>query len=406
MTRRTRYVVLGNGAAGTSAAERLRQNDPDASITVVAAESHPLYSRVALPRYVRGQIPEAQVFLRSFEDYERQDIALLSGVKADSIDPAGRTVLCGNGRSLRFDKLLIATGGRPRPSPWQIPGDRRTSITFQTLEDAREIIALGQSDAHVLVVGGGFIGYELAEAIAYRKSARVTWLIRRSHFLADVFDRKAADICGTLAAEAGVEIIANDAVESVASAAAGYRVTTRAGKSLQVDAIAQGIGVDCHTEPARTAALPLEIGIRTDSRLRTQIEGIFAAGDIADFLDERTGRRTRTGAWDSAVAQGRLAADNMTGADRPFAEVEAYTTSLFGSTLAVIGDARSDHPANETLILEGTGYNYRRFHFADGKLTGALMIGSPRGRKRIIELIRDEVPIPEKAETLPEFAAV
>jgi 3-phenylpropionate/trans-cinnamate dioxygenase ferredoxin reductase subunit len=404
MSDTAKYVVLGNGAAGTTAAEQLRRNDPEASIVVVAAEAHPLYSRVALPRFVRGQMSEQQVLMRSFADYEKQRIELWSGVTATAVDPECKTVQCDDGRTLGYDKLLIATGGKPRRSPWSLPGDHRTSMTFQTLEDAREIAALGQSEARVLVVGGGFIGYELAEGVAYRKTAKVTWLIRRSHFLADVFDDAAGEICRELAEEAGVDILTDDAIGGVEADPSGYRVITARGRRLEADVIAQGIGIDFYTEPARTAGLEINRGIRTNSRLQTRNEHIYAAGDVATFLDIRTGRYRQTGAWDSAVAQGHLAADNMTGADKPFEEVETYTTSLFGSTMAVIGNALARHPVDDTMVIRGANRNYRRFHFADGKLVGALMIGSPKGRKRIIELIRDRVPIRNGAEALPELA--
>ncbi|KQS89429.1 FAD/NAD(P)-binding oxidoreductase [Rhizobium sp. Leaf386] len=397
------YVILGNGAAGNSAAERLRQNDPHASIALVCAERHPHYSRVALPRFVRGQITEDKVMMRSVESYAKLNIDAQLGVKALGINAETKRVKCDDGRTLAYDKLLIATGGRPRPSAWAQPGDDRRSLPFQTVDDARAIISLTSEARHVLVVGGGFIGYELAESIAFRKQAKVTWMMRGPWFLPHVLDASAGAIARNLAEEAGVDLITNDEIETIDKSSAGYRVTTRSGRRLDVDLIAQGIGIDYHTEVALTAGLVAAPGIRTDSRLRTPVQDIYAAGDIALFYNERTGRYTQTGSWDSAIAQGKTVADNMAGGDAPFVDVSTYTTSLFGSTLAVLGDVHAGAARGEKITIESDGDDYRQFHIVNGKLVGAILIGSPKGRKRFIELIRTEVPVSAGIEEVPRL---
>ena len=388
-----RYVILGNGAAGNSAAERLRRNDPNASIVLVCAERYPHYSRVALPRFVRGQISEDKVMMRSVESYSNANIDARFGVNAVGIDPSTKTVQCDDARIVPYDKLLIATGGRPRPSAWAQPGDNRISMPFQTIDDARALIALSADARHVLVIGGGFIGYELAESIAFRKQAKVTWIMRGPWFLPHVLDPSAGAIARNLAEEAGVDLITSDEIETIDKCATGYRVATRSGRRLDVDLIAQGIGIDYHTEVALTAGLVGAPGIRTDSRLQTAVKDIYAAGDIALFYNERTGRHTQTGSWDSAISQGKTVADNMAGDDVPFLDVSTYTTSLFGSTLAVLGDVHAGAPVGEKVTFESEGRSYRQFHIVDGKLAGAILIGSPKGRKRFIELIQTGAPV-------------
>lgn len=401
----SRYVVIGNGAAGNSAAERLRQNDPDAAITLIAAERHPHYSRVALPRYVRGQIGEDKVLMRKFDDYTRLGIELRSGISARAVDARDKTVTCSDGSVHAFDKLLIATGGRPKQSGWELSGQARTSLVFQTLEDARRIIEFSDQSSHVLVIGGGYIGYELAECIAHRNRAKVTWIMRGPRFLHQILDEQAGAICDALAEAAGVSVVKNDSIAGVSPVGARYRVTTVQGRVFEVDLIAQGIGIDYFTEPAESAGIAVDRGIATDSRLRTEIKDIFAAGDIARFVDEKSGRQFQVGAWDSAVSQGRLAADNMSGGDKPFEDVTTYTTSLFGSTLAVIGDLVARPEKRYHTVYDGEK-NYRLFHFVGDTLAGAVVIGSPKGRKRLIELVRDKISLGSRPETLPEFATV
>lgn len=389
-----RHIVIGNGAAGNSAAERLRQNDPNCSITLISAERHVHYSRVALPRFVRGQITADKVMMRTRESYVKANIDLRLSVRILAVDAYRKTVTCDDGAVIAFDRLLIATGGRPRPSPWQDPCDERRNLTFQTLDDAQKIIEYSENAKHVLVVGGGFIGYELAESIAFRKSAKVTWLMRGSRFLPHVLDASAGALCQNLAAEAGVDVLTEDGVETVDAHGGRYIVTTKSGRRLDVDFIAQGIGIDYYTDPAISAGLTAEPGIRTNSRLETAVGGIYAAGDIAMIQNARTGRYLQTGAWDSATAQGRAAADNMSGADQPYFEVPTYTTSFFSSTLAVLGDVHAVGGTGTRITFESDGRDYRQFHIAEGRLIGAVIIGSPKGRKRFIEIIRDQAPLP------------
>lgn len=404
MSREIRYVVLGNGAAGNAAAERLRQNDPGSSVTLVAAERHPHYSRVALPRYVRGQIAEEKLMMRTFEDYRRLGIDLLSGIAATSVDPSRKMVMCADGSILPYDKLLIATGGRPKPSTWQLSDAPRSSLVFQTIEDARRIIEASESARQVLVVGGGFIGYELAESIAHRNTAKVVWMMRGPWFLHNVLDAPAGLICNILAAEAGVEIITGDSIQSVTANSAGFHVTTAGARRMDVDVIAQGIGIDYYAEPALSAGLNAEPGIRTDSRLRTRIPDIYAAGDIALFENEETGRLMQMGSWESALAQGRLAADNMAGGDEPFQDVPTYTTSLFGSNLAVLGDMTRNGPESRVHTVRSGDRGYRRFHIRKDRLVGAVLIGSPKGRKRLIEMIKQGTPVTPDPQAMSEFA--
>src|SRR4029077_11911715 len=160
-----RYVVLGNGIAGQTAAEDLRKLDADASIVMIAAERHPLYNRVALPRYLRGQVRREKVFMRTVEDYTRQNLDIHFETWATEVDVAGKVVRTNTGKEFEYDALLVATGGRPKPPPG--PGCDQVSQTigFQTLDDTDAIIEKADAAQRVLVMGGSFIGYELAEGV-------------------------------------------------------------------------------------------------------------------------------------------------------------------------------------------------------------------------------------------------
>ncbi|MER2634391.1 MAG: FAD/NAD(P)-binding oxidoreductase [Rhizobiaceae bacterium] len=395
------FVVLGNGAAGQTAAERIRALKAESKIVLISAERHPHYSRVALPRYVRGQIAEDKVFMRSMKTYAEYDIDFRPGLTATAIDARERFVQTSDGHSTRYDKLLIATGGRPKRSPWEIEELPESSMAFQTVDDARRIIARSDEARNVLVVGGGFIGYELAEGIAFRNKAKVTWLMRGPWFLSNILDQQAGAICKDLGEQAGVNMIDSDQIRSVEKVGEVFRVSTMTGHRFEVDLIAQGIGIDYHIEAAISAGLVGEPGIRTNSRLRTKIPDIFAAGDIALFEDEGARRYRQTGTWDSAMAQGKIAADNMAGGNQPFQEVATYTTTMFGSTIAVLGDVGRDAAGAETITVVGEdGRQYRKLCFHDRRLVGAVIIGPPKGRKKLLEMIRSREELEGKPESV------
>src|SRR5204863_5937157 len=166
MTRR--YVILGNGIAGQTCAEDLRKADADASIVMVAAERHPLYNRVALPRYLRGQVRREKVFMRTAEDYQQRNLEIHFETWVTEIDAKEKVVRTNRDQSFPYDALLIATGGRPKPPPW--PGSDEVSqcVGFQTIDDTDAIISKADAAERVLVMGGSFIGYELAEGVSYR----------------------------------------------------------------------------------------------------------------------------------------------------------------------------------------------------------------------------------------------
>lgn len=388
-----RYVILGNGIAGQTCAEELRGLDMNAQITIVAAESHPLYSRVALPRYLRGQIGEASVFLRKLESTAALNIDLRSSTRAVSVDPVGRTVTVCTGAMLPYDALLVATGGRPKSPPW--PGSMvgRNILPFHTIDDTRRLIERSEEARRVLVVGGGFIGYELAEALNRRPGVEVVWALRAPHFLASVLDKDAGALCARLARAEGIDLRASTSIEKLETAGNGCAITTGKGERILFDFVAYGVGLDFPTEWLGSGAKTERLGISTDSALQTDMPGIYAAGDVAIFYDVVLDRYNQMGAWDSAQAQGRAAALNMVGDRRDFRTVPLYSTTLFGSAIAIIGEAVASDPqirVEKRFCAESR--LYRKLFFRDERLIGAIVIGPPKGRKKLVEMISAGAP--------------
>src|SRR6266545_5416068 len=173
-----RYVVIGNGIAGQTCAEELRARDSECSIVMLAAERHPLYNRVALPRFLRGQVREEKVLMRTVEDYQKRGLEIHFETWATEIDPVAKVVRTNRQHELPYDALLIATGGRPKPPPWRGAEEVSEAYGFQTLDDTKAIIERADESEHVLVMGGSFIAYELAEGIVHRGRSKVSWIMR------------------------------------------------------------------------------------------------------------------------------------------------------------------------------------------------------------------------------------
>ncbi len=395
-----RYVVLGNGIAGQTCAEDLRKADADASITIIAAEKHPLYNRVALPRYLRGQVRREKVFMRTAEQSAQQNIDIHFETWATEVDFREKVVHTNRDQEFGYDAILIATGGRPKPPPWPGSDEVSACIGFQTLDDTDAIIEKADASERVLVMGGSFIGYELAEGVSYRKKANLTWIMRGPWFLRYVLDEEGGKLCRQLGEAQGVQFIISDEVQKFSRMNGRYLAETVNGEKVEFDLLTYGVGLDYYTEPARNGA-ELKNGIVTDSKLRTSAPDAYAAGDIAVFYDLMVERHNQMGTWDNAEAHGKVAARNMAGADEDFFDVPTYTTTMFGSTLAVMGVTPDVQPGLESVrTFSFEEKFYRKLFFKDDRLVGAIMIGPPKGRKKLIEIMRSRQTIERPKQEL------
>ncbi len=384
-----RYVILGNGIAGQTCAEELRKADAESSIVMIAAERHPLYNRVALPRYLRGQVRREKVFMRTAEDYAKQNLEIHFETWATEVDTTSKLVRTNREQEFPYDALLIATGGRPKPPPW--PGSDQVSacVGFQTLDDTDAIIEKADTSNRVLVMGGSFIGYELAEGVSFRKKAQLTWIMRGPWFLRYVLDEEGGQLCRQLGEAQGVEFITTDEVQKFSRTNGRFTAETVNGRKVEFDMLTYGVGLDYYTEPVRDAGVELNKGIVTDAKLRTSAPDAYAAGDIAVFYDLMVERHNQMGTWDNAEAHGKVAARNMAGASEDFFDVPTYTTTMFGSTLAVMGVTPDVQPGLESVRTYSLEEKfYRKLFFKDDRLVGAIMIGPPKGRKKLIEIMR------------------
>jgi NAD(P)H-nitrite reductase large subunit len=401
-THEKKYVILGNGVAGTTTAETLRKNDPNCSIHLLTNEPYPLYNRVSLPRFLQGKLQEHKVMIRDFAWHEQRNLQLVTETLVTGIHTDERVVVADNGQLYPYDALLVATGGWA--NPLQVPGAAGTQhiYNFVTLDDTKTIIARMLESRTALAFGGSFISYELCDGFAMRKLDTV-WLMRGPYWLRSSLDSDGGEVVDNIAKKFGVEVIHGDEIESVIpnNGVPGY-VKTKKGRQIQADVIGVGLGISLNTQILDGTPVEVRRGIVVNEYLETNVPGVYAAGDIAEFFDRTINRHHTMGTWDNALAHGKIAGVNMAGGREAYIDVPTYTSPLFDVNIAVIGSAESGNAELETIARREPGdkgnENYRRLFFRDNKLVGVLMIGSPKGRKKLVELVKNQQVFATSAE--------
>lgn len=388
-----RYVIIGNGVAGTTAAEALRKGDPNSRIALIGEEPHPLYNRVALPPYLKQAVPLAKVMIKDLDWHRKLRIDLFLETRVTRIDLAGRAVHTNQGQAFPFDKLLVATGGTPRL--FKVPGAEGVAGVhhFQTLDDTHRIIAAAAVGRRAVVVGGSYIAYELAEGFRSR-GLDVVWLIRGPRFLRKVLDEAGGHLVDRIARAHGVEIIYGEEVASVeAKGGRLHAVVTTGGRRLQADLVGAGLGLQLNTELLAGTGIDVDAGIVTDGCLTSSHTDVYAAGDVAQFFDVTVSAHHTMGTWNNAATHGRVAGHNMLGQRETYESIPTYTSGLFDSKIAVLG-ATPDLADDVSSRLEAAATideaerAYRRLFFLDGRLVGAVLIGDMSPRRRLLQLIK------------------
>jgi NAD(P)H-nitrite reductase large subunit len=391
-----RYVIIGNGVAGTTAADTLRKADASARITILADEPYPLYNRIALPRVLKQTTLPERTIIRQVAWHAQNDIDLRLETTVAAVDTAGKTLVTTAGAELPYDKLLIASGGTP--NHLRVPGAAGVGgiYNFQTLDDTKAILARTQSARAAVTLGGSFIAYELTEAFRHR-NIPTTWLVRGPRFLHRIIDEGGGDVVDRLAREVGVDThYGEQAAEVLSEGEEVAGVITESGERFQSDLLGVGIGLTLRTEFLQGTPVTLGRlkGVQTNEYLETGVPDVYAAGDVAEFFDVYIGSHNQMGTWNNAAAHGRTAAVNMLGGRQVYAEVPYYTSTMFESQMAAIGTTPDVRPDLETISWADLDARlYRRLFFLEGRLAGAVLIGDIRVRRQLMEIIKSRAVI-------------
>ena len=395
--REKRFVIIGNGAAGTTCAETLRKNDPACEITLLGNERWPLYNRVALPPFIKGKTPRQKVFLRTVEQHAERGITLMLETRATRIDGEGKTVTLHDGRELPYDALLVATGGRP--NPLRVPGadGAKNLFNFQYFDDAEQILDAIHASKRAAVTGGSYIAYELAEGMR-EQGLEVYWLIRGPYFLRRVLDPEGGALVDDIAKDHGVHMLYGESIKEVRRDNGTLSgIVTSGGETLDVQMLGAGLGMTMNLDVIEGTGIETGEGILTDECLETSVPGIFAAGDVAEFQDVTIGARNMLGTWGNAIGHGKTAALNMLGRKTAYEDIPMYSSTLFDSYIRVIGLTPEGGAELESFEhIDARNRAYQRLFFSQDRLVGAVLIGDMRFRQRIFAGIKSREPIPHE----------
>lgn len=400
----TRFVIIGNGAAGTYCAEQLRKDDAACEIVMIDDEPYTLYNRVSLPRYLKGVLLEQRVYVRDMEWHIRNRIDLRLETKVTHVSFEEKAVAMEPGGELRYDKLLVATGGRP--NPLRVPGAEgaRYLFNFQYFDETKAMVARIPESKVAVVMGGSFIGYELTEAFAFRK-LETHWIQRGPWFLRRSLDEPGGKVVSLLAEDAGVHLRYEETIERLEQTNGQLRVTGSKGFSVAADLVGVGLGLTMNIDIFKGTALDTKVGVLTNEYLETNIPDVWAAGDVAEFYDVVSQRHHRMGTWDNSLNHGRHVAKNMLGAREPYVEVPTYASGMFNSNISVMGVTTEEEPDAESLFeVDYDGRNYKRLFFLGDRLVGAILIGKMKGRKKVLELISSRTSIDERQKVFELLA--
>jgi 3-phenylpropionate/trans-cinnamate dioxygenase ferredoxin reductase subunit len=324
-----KYLIVGGGMTADAAVRGIRQVDQMGKIGIISNESHRPYDRPPLSKSLwKGESLE-----KVWRKTPTENVELHLSRTARSIDTKKKCVVDDQGTANSFEKLLLATGGRVRRLPWNMEG----IIYFRTLDDYQKLRVLTEQGNRFAVIGGGFVGSEIAAALAMNHKS-VTMIFPEEGIGARVYPSALSRFLNSFYESKGVEIFAGHQVSDIEKRGAKFIVRTPDGKQWEVDGVVAGIGILPNVELAQLAGLAVENGIRVDEFLRTTDPDIFAAGDVANFYNPALDRRMRVEHEDNANMMGEFAGKNMAGSTTPYDHLPFFYSDLFELGYEAVGE--------------------------------------------------------------------
>jgi 3-phenylpropionate/trans-cinnamate dioxygenase ferredoxin reductase subunit len=332
------HVIVGGGLAGAKAAEALREHGFEGRIVLVGEESEQPYERPPLSKeYLRGQVPREQTHAHPDGFYAAHDVELRTGTIVERVDPVAHEVALAGGERIGFDRLLLATGARPRML--SVPGADLDGIHYlRDLDDSDRLAARLRPGARAVVVGAGWIGAEVA-ASARQKGVEVTLVERGRLPLERVLGAELGQVYADVHREHGVELVAGATVEAFEGAGRVEQVRLAGGTTLPADFVVVGVGVVPRTELAEQAGIATGDGIVVSARLETSVSGVFAAGDVASAFHPFYDRHLRVEHWANALNQPAVAAQAMLGKPASYEELPYFFSDQYDVGMEYTGHA-------------------------------------------------------------------
>jgi 3-phenylpropionate/trans-cinnamate dioxygenase ferredoxin reductase subunit len=395
------FVIVGASVAGAKAAETLRTEGFDGRAVLIGAEAVRPYERPPLSKdYVRGEAGREKIYVHDEGFYDAHDIELRLGCRATDLDTSARELTLDDGERLRYDRLLLTTGARPRRLA--IPGSELDDVLYlRTVEDSDVVRARIDRGGTVVVVGAGWIGAEVA-ASARQRGLEVTVLDPLAVPLERVLGPELGAVYRDIHVDHGTRLLLDTGVEAFEGDASVQRVRTSDGRTLDCDFVVVGIGVQPRTELAEQAGLAVDDGILVDEHLQTSDPAVFAAGDVANAWHPFYGERIRVEHWANALNQGPAAARNMLGRSEPYDRLPYFFSDQYDVGMEYTGFARTW----DRVVFRGdpASREFIAFWLTGDRVVAGMNVNVWDVTDAIQRLIRDRGPVEDNRLADPDIA--
>ena len=389
-----RYVIIGTSAAGLAAAEMIRGRDPAGRITLISEEEELPYSRPLLTYLLGREITPDKIFLKSADYFAAWGFTPKLGKPVVELDPEAHTLRLADGELIPFDRLLIASGAKPRLLG--LPGEDLPGVyTLRNLADVKRLDAGLNPETPVAVVGGGAVGIKAAEALTHRGHP-VQLIEAEPRLLPRLLDQTAAELLEQALIDQGVELFLGVRPNAVLNRQGRVQGLALAdGREVTAGAVLLAVGVEPRTEFITTAGLAAPEGIPVNSFMQTAKPDIYAAGDCALPRHLLSGEPTAYQIWPAAVAQGQVAGANMAGGRRHYEGLLPMNSISFrGFRIIAGGYSAPAAPAAEVITeLDRRRGRYRRLVFQEGRLVGATLVGEVEQAGIYFQIIAQKLPV-------------
>lgn len=372
------YVILGAGPAGVTAAETIRSLDKTGRITLIGGEPEPPYSRMAIPYLLHGAVGEHGTYLRQDDEhYKKLNITYITG-KVGGIDTKAKKLFLSGAAPMAYDKLLIATGASPIIP--RVPGANLPGVhSCWTLPDAREILRLADKGAPVVLVGAGFIGSIVLEAL-HQRGCDLTVVEVAPRMVARMMDETAGGMLGRWCVSKGVKVLTNTKVQTIAQAEGANGATLSVGlsngSSVPAKLVVLAAGVRSNTGFLIGSGIDINHGIKVDGQMQTSVKDVFAAGDCCEGIDISTGKPDMLAIQPVAVEHGRLAGQNMAGHRTPHrGSLNMNVLDTMGLISSSFGLWQGAEGGQTAKMIDEDKFKYLKLEFLGDKMVGAQCVG-------------------------------
>ena len=378
----TSHLIIGNGAAGTTAAEQIRKQDPDAGITMITKEPLPLYSRIRIPEFLSGKINEQTLIIKDLPWHKQRGINLVTETIVSHIDYKNKTAAAEDGTLFSYDTLLLATGSNSFIPP--IKGsDKKGVFTLRTAADARALAAMDAEAIEVVLIGGGLLGLEAASALVSR-GKRVTVVEFFDRLLPRQLDHEGAGRLQSLLEAMGFAFKLGEVTQEISGKDRVESVCLKSGETLKAHAVLFSAGVRSELSLVADSGIKTDRGIVVNEQMETSLSGVYAAGDVAQFDD------INFCIWPEAVEQGRVAGINMAGGKATFKNTPpSNVLKVAGIALASAGEIDVEGKMNSDIVATDTTYQ-KIVKDAEGNIIGCIMLGDTASFNQILKQIKGE----------------